>query len=141
MFFCGNLVWGLFNMLFVQNSKWQRLYWDCFSVEYIKKNMNAFTEAFSVTSSIFHSYQPLQGIIASSVLLTSTLLHISHICLLYSLKAIFLLWVGWINIAQSRSERFQKLVMEQMQCIFIIFPLGDIYNPNTHITVILPKYY
>lgn len=31
----------------------------------------------------------------------------------------------------------------QMQCIFIfiIFPLGDIYNPNTHIIVILRKYH
>lgn len=56
------------------------------------KNINAFTEAFSVESSIFHSKQPLRGIIVCcALLLTSTLLHISHVCLLYSLKAIFLL--------------------------------------------------
>lgn len=42
--------------------------------------------------SIFRSYKALQGIIVSFVLLlTSTVPHISHIYLLYSLKAIFLL--------------------------------------------------
>lgn len=60
--------------------------------------MNAFTEAFfSVTSSIFHSREALQGVIVSSMLLlllTSTLPHISHICLLYSLKAISLFVSG-----------------------------------------------
>lgn len=48
--------------------------------------------------------------------------------------------VGWINIVQPLSEQLKKLVTEHMQCIFIIFPLGDIYNPYTHIIVILPKY-
>lgn len=40
-----------------------------------------------------------------------------------------------------REGFFKQLVMEQIQYIFITFPLGDIYNPNTHITVIFSKYY
>lgn len=102
--------------------------------------MNAFP-----TSSIFHSYQPLQGIIVSSVLLlTSTLPHISHICLLYSLKSHF----SFVSGLDKYSTASLREVVEacdgvQMQCIFIfiIFPLGDIYNPNTHIVVILRKYH
>lgn len=46
------------------------------------------------------------------------------------------------NSPASLREGFLKqLVMEQIQYIFITFPLGDIYNPNTHITVIFSKYY
>lgn len=40
-----------------------------------------------VTSSIFRSYKALQGV-SFVLLLTSTLIHIRHICLIYSLKAI-----------------------------------------------------